>query len=113
MPPMIEPHQEEEYIQRAGANPDLLCSGAPLEILQAASYAGDEPTPFLKAYFTAGHSQWLVQKYGVPASALEKERIERAVILLWIRACGLYTSHVYGRPDPQWEQLFFSDEGLY
>ena len=110
---MIDPQREEEYIQMAGANPNLRCSDAPLEILQAASYAGDEPTPFLRAFFTAGHSQWLAQTYGVPASAFEDERIERAVILLWIRACELYTSHQYQRPDTQWEDLFFSDEGLY
>ncbi len=110
---MIDRQHEDEYIQSAADNPYMRCSQAPPEILQAASYAGDEPTPFLKAYFTAGHSQWLAQTYGAPASAFEEERIQRAVIVLWIRACDLYTSQQYQRPDPQWEQLFFSDEGLY
>lgn len=109
----IEPQQEEYYIQMASENPNMLCSEAPVEILEAASYAGDEPTPFLTSFFTAGHTQWLAQLYGQRASAIEEERIERAVILLWIRTCELYTSHLYGVPDSNWDKLFFSDEGLY
>jgi hypothetical protein len=109
----IEPQQEEHYIQMASDNPSMLCSEAPVEILEAASYAGDEPTPFLTSFFTAGHTQWLAQRYGQRVSAFEEERIERAVILLWIRACELYTSRVYGRPDLEWDKPFFSDEGLY
>lgn len=105
--------REEFFIQLAGKSPDMLCREAPMEVLEAASYAGDEPTPFLTSFFTAGHTQWLAQRYGHDASAFEKERIERAVILLWIRACELYTSRLYGLPDPNGDQPFFSDEGLY
>jgi hypothetical protein len=105
--------KEELYITMASENPNMLCSEAPMEILEAASYAGDEPTPFLRSFFAAGHTQWLTQCYGLPATAFEQERIERAALLLWVRACELYTSHVYGRPDPNWDKPFFSDEGLY
>jgi hypothetical protein len=105
--------KEEFYITMASENPNMRCSEAPVEILEAASYAGDEPTPFLTSFFTTGHSQWLARRYGHPASAFDEERIERAVLLLWVRACELYTSHLCGRPDSNWDQPFFSDEGLY
>ena len=109
----MNPEQEESYIQIAAACPNMLCSEAPVEILKESSYAGDEPTEFLMAYFSAGHGQWLEQTYGQPVAAYEKERIERAALLLWIRACELYTSHLYERADSNWASPFFSDQGLY
>ena len=109
----MNPEQAEAYIRIALASPNMLCSEAPVEILKECSYAGDEPTEFLTSFFSAGHTQWLEQTYGQPAAAYEKERIERAVILLWVRACNLYTSHLFERPDSSWESHFFSDYGLY
>lgn len=91
----------------------MRCSEAPLEILQESSYAGDEPTEFLQAFFAAGHAQWLAQNYGVPATAFPKERVARAALMLWLRACQLYTSSWYRRPNSDWDKPFFSDEGLY
>jgi hypothetical protein len=109
----MDPDKEEFYLTMASDSPNMLCSEAPVEILKAASYAGDEPTPFLTSFFAAGHTQWLARRYGRPATSFEEERIQRAALLLWVRACELYTSHVYGRSDPNWDRPFFSDEGLY
>lgn len=97
----------------ASANPQMRCSEAPLEILRESSFAGDEPTEFLLAFFAAGHTQWLVQTYGVPATAFPKDRVTRAALLLWIRACELYTGQLYDRPSSDWDKPFFSDQGLY
>ena len=108
----MDPHQEETYIQMAQNNPNMLCSEAPFAILEAASFAGEEPTAFMTSYFTAGHVEWLAQIYNKRIH-LEKERIDRAFFLLWLRASNLYTSHQTGRSDPDWEQPLFSDEGLY
>ena len=43
----------------------------------------------------------------------DQEIIDRAVYVLWYRACALYTSHQTGVADPDWDRPFFSDEGLY
>jgi hypothetical protein len=108
----MDPQREESYIQMALDHPNMLCSEAPFEILEASSYAGDEPTEFLKFLFATGHTEWLRQKYGRRAE-FPKELIDRAVYVLWARACDLYISHTLGRPDANWDQPFFSDEGLY
>ena len=105
----MDRHQEEIYIQLAQANPNMLCSEAPFEILEAASFSGDEPTEFMTLYFTAGHLEWVAQ-INNRRIHLEQERI---VFLLWLRASNLYTSQHTGRPDPDWGKPFFSDEGLY
>ena len=110
--PYISPDDEQSYIQLAMERPGMLCSAAPPEILQAASFAGEEPTEFLKTFFAAGYTQWVCQTQGIRID-FDQERIARAVILLWIRACRLYTSREYNRPDADWEKAFFSDEGLY
>ena len=110
--PYIGPESEQSYIQLALERPDLRCSEVPPEILQAASFAGDEPTEFLHNFFAAGYTQLVWQTQGIRID-FDRERIARASILLWIRACDLYTSLVYNRPDSDWEKMFFSDEGLY
>lgn len=110
--PYISPADEPAYLQLAMAQPQLLCSAAPPEILQACSFAGEEPTPFLRDFFAAGYTQWVWQTQGIRID-FDQERIARAVILLWIRACHLYTSLEYNRPHPDWAKSFFSDEGLY
>ena len=109
----MDPEQEMQYVQMAAEHPHWLGSEAPLEILQQSSYAGDEPTEFLRNFYAAGYAGWLSHTLGIPASALDPEQLERAALLLWIRACELYTSHVYERPNPDWDRPFFSDEGLY
>ena len=103
---------ERAYIQMAMDNPNWLCREVPGEILQAASYAGDEPNEFLRSFLSTGHTQWLLEKYG-PRTRVLPEQVERAVLVLWVRACSLYTSKTTGRPDGDWDKPFFSDEGLY
>ena len=109
---MLDSEAEQSYIRLAQEQPSMLCSQAPFEILQASSYAGEEPTPFLKDFFTAGFVQRLSEIFGRRMD-FDQEIIDRAVYVLWYRACSLYTSHQSGRPDPDWVQQFFSDEGLY
>ena len=103
---------EKHYLQMALNHPDMLCSEAPIEVLEAAAASGEEPTEFLKDLFATGHSQWLSQKYGRRVQ-LGKDRTNTAIIVLWLRACRLCTSHILGRPDANWDKPFFSDEGLY
>ncbi len=110
--PYIGPESEPAYLQLALDRADMRCSDAPPEILQAASFAGEEPTEFLHNFFAAGYTQWVWKTQGIKID-FDQERIARAVILLWIRACELYTSLVYDRPDANWGKTFFSDEGLY
>ena len=110
--PYIAPEDEPRYIQLATDNPNMLCSEAPPEILQASSFAGEEPTAFLFDFFAAGYNQWHLKARGFRVD-FDPERVARGVILLWFRACDLYTSLEYGRPHSDWEKEFFSDEGLY
>ena len=110
--PIIGLEDEARYIQLANENPNILCSEAPPEILRASSYAGDEPTPFLFDFFAAGYNQWHLKTHGFRID-FDPERVARGVILLWFRACELYTSLEYDRPHTDWEKEFFSDVGLY
>jgi hypothetical protein len=108
----MEPEKEESYINMARERPDLLCSEAPFEVLEAASFSGEEPTEFLKTLLATGHKQCLLQCCGQQAY-FDQEQIDRAVMVLWLRACDLYTSLMLNRPNSEWDKLFFSDEGLY
>lgn len=108
----MEPEKEEFYINLAQQRPDLLCSETPFEILEAASFSGEEPVGFLKTFLESGHKQWLLQSRGQRAY-FDQEQIDRAVMVLWLRACDLYTSLILNRPNLEWDKLFFSDEGLY
>ena len=101
--------KEQHYLQIAQNNPGLRCSEAPLEILEACS-ADAEPTSFLEDFFAAGYTQWFLQKHG---RRLPQDRVNNAIIVLWNRACRLHTSIITGLRDPDWDQPFFSDEGLY
>jgi hypothetical protein len=105
----MDPAQEEHYLQLALNHPNMLCSEAPLEILEACSSEA-EPTRFLEEFFGTGYTQWLLQKY---RRRLPQERVNTAIIVLWNRACRLHTSILTGGQDPDWNQPFFSDEGLY
>ena len=96
----------------AREHPNMLGSDVPVEILRASSYAGGEPTEFLNEFFAAGYKEWLLNKYGQPIQQ-PGEVINAAVILLWLRACRLYTSKLLDRPDPDWDKPFFSDEDLF
>lgn len=105
----MDPDHEEQYLHLAMNNADLLCSEAPLEILEACSSEA-EPTQFLEEFFATGYTQWILQEYG---RRLPKDRVNNAIIVLWNRACRLHTSTITGEKDPDWDKPFFSDEGLY
>ncbi len=100
---------EAHYLQSAVNNPHLLCSEAPIEILEACS-AEAEPTRFLEDYFAAGYNQLVLEKYG---RRLPEQQVNNAIIVLWLRACRLRTSLLLGNQDPDSCKPFFSDEGLY
>ena len=102
---------QQHYLQMATNHPNMLCSEAPIEMLEAATF-GDEPTEFLKEFFATGYIQWLSQKHGRKIQ-LGKERTNNAIVVLWLRAGRLYVSHLLGRPDAEWDKPFFSDDGLY
>ena len=106
---MMSPELAEHYLQLALNHANMLCSEAPEEILEACS-ADAEPTPFLEEFFATGYSQWILEKYG---RRLPQERINNAIIVLWHRACRLHTNRMMNLPDPDLDQPFFSDEGLY
>ena len=80
-------------------------------MLDAASSV-HEPTEFLENFFAAGYTQWLSQKYGRRV-AITKEKINNAIVVLWLRSCRLHTSRMLGRPEEDWDKPFFTDESLY
>ena len=104
--------REEYYLQLAQDRPNMLCSEVPIELLENCLHASDEPTEFLSNLFRLGHTQWLSNKYGQGVQ-VSKDRMNNAIIVLWLRACRLYTSHILDRLDADWKTCFFSDEGLY
>ena len=104
--------REEYYLQLAQDRPNTLCSEVPIELLENCVDASDEPTEFLRNLFGVGHLQWLSSVHG-QGVRISKDRMNNAIIVLWLRACRLYTSHILSRPDADWGTPFFSDEGLY
>ena len=93
----------------AQENSGMLCSEAPIEILEACS-AEAEPSRFLEEYFAAGYAQWILEHHG---RRLPQEIINNAIIVLWLRASRLHTSNLLGEQNPDWGKPFFSDQGLY
>ena len=80
----------------AQGNPGMLCSEAPIEILEACSSEA-EPTKFLEDFFAAGYGQWVLDNHG---RRLPQEIINNAIIVLWLRACRIHTSKVRWSADP-------------
>ena len=107
----MDPAREKHYLQMATDHPDILCSQAPVEILEAAASEG-EPTKFMEEYFAAGHSQWLARKHG-RSIHLPEDQMNQAILVLWLRACLLNTDHLLGTEIRDADMPFFSDEGLY
>ena len=93
-------------------HPTILCSEVPIELLEACALVSEEPTEFLRELFATGYTQWISQKHGSGVRST-KEHINSGIMVLWLRACRLHTSHVLRRPDAAWDKPFFSDEGLY
>ncbi len=108
----MDAETQQRFIQLATDQPNIICSEVPPELLEAASFAGDEPDQFLRSFFAAGYTQWVVSNHGA-RTIVAKERVDQAVLVLWVRACSLYTSRMTGRPDDDWTKPFFCDAGLY
>ena len=102
---------EQIYLQMAMDLPIITCSEAPPELLETAA-SEVEPTKFMEEYFAAGHAGWLALKHGRTIH-LPKERMDRAIIVLWHRACLLNTARLLGQELQDADKQFFSDEGLY
>ena len=107
----MDPLMEEEFLQLATEHPDILCSEAPLEILEE-SASEAEPTRYLEEFFATGYTAWLSKKHGRRIH-LPKEMIDRAILVLWFRASLLNTSRMMGQPNNDDALPFFSDEELY
>jgi hypothetical protein len=105
----MDTEQEAFHLELAVTNYSILCSEAPLEILEACA-ADVEPTPFLEEYFSAGYSEWSYQKHG---RRLPQSRINNAIVVLYNRSCRLHTNLITRIQDPDLDKHFFSDEGLY
>lgn len=107
----MEPDREQHFLQMAVEQPDILCGVAPDEILEACGVEV-EPTDFLEQYFAAGHSAWLNYKHG---RSINKPQmlVNQAILVLYRRACLLYTARLMGRSTSDDDKLFFSDDDLY
>lgn len=101
---MITREQEAEYIRQAESAPTILCRQAPPEILEACAL-DNEPTPFLERFFEAGIRAHARHKHG---RELPQAYVNNAILVLWLRACRLYTNSLLNTPDPDWDREFFS-----
>lgn len=101
---MITREQEAEYIRQAESTPTMLCREAPPEILEACAL-DNEPTPFLERFFEAGIRAHARHKHG---RELPQTYVNNAILVLWLRACRLYTNRLLNTPDPDWNREFFS-----
>ena len=107
----MEPDREQFFLKQAVEQPDILCGDAPDEILEACGVE-IEPTDFLEQYFAAGHSAWLAHKHG---RSINKPQmlVDQAILVLYRRACLLYTARLMGQDGPDIDRPFFSDDELY
>ncbi len=101
---MITHAQEPDYIQLAESTPEMLCCDAPAEILEACAL-DNEPTPFLERFFEAGIRAYARHEHG---RELPQMYVNNAILVLWLRACRLYTNGLLGIPDPDSDKRFFS-----
>ena len=108
----MDPTLGERCLQMAQERPNVLCSEVPLEVLEACSLEAEEPTKLLQELFRSGHTLWLSHEHGQNVR-ISVGRMNNAIMVLWLRACHLYASHILNRPDAGWDKPFFSDEGLY
>lgn len=101
---MITQAQEPEYIVMAEESAGMLCKDAPPEILEACAL-DNEPTPFLEQYFEAGIRAHARKEHG---RELPQMYVNNAILVLWLRACRLYTNGLLGAADPDLDKEFFS-----
>ena len=104
----MDREREEYYIDFAADNPEMLCSEAPDEILEACA-AEAEPTAFMEEFLATGHSQWILLTY---RRRLPQSIINNNILQLWLRACRLHTRRLMNEPDPDWDKPFFSVEEM-
>ena len=107
----MDPATEQRYIEMARDRPGLLCSEVPLDLLVETVSDENEPSDFIQEFLETGHTQWRISKFGRLGRG--KQQVKDAVVVLWIRAMRLNSSHHLGRCDPDWDKPFFSDENLY
>ncbi|PKB78587.1 MAG: hypothetical protein BZY88_17635 [SAR202 cluster bacterium Io17-Chloro-G9] len=107
----MDPVAEQLLLRLAAENPGMLCSEAPLEILEAAASEA-EPTKFIEDFFATGYTAWLSQKLGRQIHP-PQDHLNRAIIVLHSRAGLMNTDLLLGLPVRSAGQPFFSDEGLY
>ena len=101
---MITAAQESDYITLAENSPAMLCRDAPPEILEACAL-DNEPTPFLEQFFEAGIRAHARMQHG---RVLPQMYVNNAILVLWLRACRLYTNGLLGTADPDLDKEFFS-----
>lgn len=104
----MSPETEEYYLQWAADNPEALCSDLAPEILEWCA-AEAEPTAFMEEFLTAGHTQWLLRRY---RRRLPQQQVNNNILRLWLRAARLHTARLTNTADPDWDQEFFSVEGM-
>ena len=107
----MDPASEQRFLKIALDNPDMLCSEAPLEILEEAASEA-EPTKFMEEFFAAGYTGWLSRKMGRQIHP-PRDHLNQAIIVLYSRAGLMNTDLLMGLPVRTPGQPFFSDEGLY
>lgn len=111
MPEPMSKESEADFLKMAREQPEMTCSQAPIEILDAASSEA-EPTPFMEEYFAAGYAEFLAVKHGRRIN-LPQALIDRAILVLWRRAGLLHTDHLLSQESPDANKPFFDDDGLY
>ena len=105
----MDRQKEEEFLRMASENPGVLGREIPPEVLHVSVY-DVEPTRWFLEFLETGHIEWVKRRDGRLTKS--RDQVRSAAILLWLRACRLYNSHLLGRDDPGWDKPFFSDEGL-
>ena len=101
---MITQEQEPDYVRMAEESPGMLCREVPPEILEACAL-DNEPTPFLEQFFEAGIRAHARMEHG---RELPQMYVNNAILVLWLRACRLYTNGLLGAADPDLDKQFFS-----
>ncbi|GIT44788.1 MAG: hypothetical protein Ct9H300mP11_27240 [Chloroflexota bacterium] len=99
----IQPEEERKYIQLALNQSEMLCSEAPLEILEAWPRKLNQPSLW-KIFLPRDIPNGPLENRG---HRLPQEIINNAILVLWLRACRLHTSILLEEKDPDWKKPFF------
>ena len=76
---MLNAHNQNEYMAIAMEQPNILCSDMPPTLLEAASWDGEEPSPFFVEFLSAGYQEWLAGETG------QRVRLPREILdqIVW------------------------------